>query len=799
MRRVGDSDTMRNFPIPRPMRRILLILCLAALAGCATLARQELDRQYGAPDPARFDTPQAPPPAVSYRRDVQPILDRRCVVCHACYDAQCQLKLTAWEGVARGASKEKVYDGARLDEAQPTRLFVDAQNASQWRAKGFYPVLNERTPSPEANLSASVLYRMLDLKRRHPLPGDAVLPKSFDFSLDRDQQCARLDEFDGFEREYPLWGMPYGLPGLSEREQAVLARWLELGWPYEGPPPLPESVQKQVKEWEAFLNGDSLKERLASRYLYEHLFLAQLYFEADPAPHYFRLVRSATPPGQPVKIVATRRPYDDPGMERVYYRLVPERETIVAKTHMPYALGPKRMARWREWFVAPDYKVEALPSYDVAVAANPFVAFRSLPVKARYGFLLDEAQYTIMNFIKGPVCRGQLALDVIEDQFWVFFVDPVRDPLDLDAEFLAREAGNLRLPSEAGSDARILATWIEYSRLETKFLKAKLQFLQQHFGGAHPVTLDLIWDGDGRNPNAALTVFRHFDSASVVQGLVGEPPKTAWVIGYPLLERIHYLLVAGFDVYGNAGHQLNSRLYMDFLRMEGEFNFLTLLPQAERERLRNYWYRGAKQEVKDYVYGRKAYFDRETGIKYRSSDPQRELYGLLQARLKPVLPSRFGLATVDDPDLRRELEALAALRGQSLAWLPEVAVLRVDQPPRAARYFTLLKNTGHSNVTHVFTEGQEILPREDTLTVVPGFIGAYPNALYALPRDQLPQLAEAVAKLASEADYRALADRYAIRRSRADFWEHSDALQDAHAAWSPLEAGLFDYNRLENR
>jgi hypothetical protein len=109
-----------------------------------------------------------------------------------------------------------------------------------------------------------------------------------------------------------------------------------------------------------------------------------------------------------------------------------------------------------------------------------------------------------------------------------------------------------------------------------------MRFSSKRYGGAQKVDLPLIWDGDGRNPNAALTVFRHFDSASVVKGLVGEPPETAWVIGYPLFERIYYLLVAGYDPYGNIGHQLNSRLYMDFLRMEGESNFLTFLPKATR-------------------------------------------------------------------------------------------------------------------------------------------------------------------------------------------------------------------------
>ena len=35
----------------------------------------------------------AEPLGISYVRQVQPILERRCVVSHACYDAPCQLKL----------------------------------------------------------------------------------------------------------------------------------------------------------------------------------------------------------------------------------------------------------------------------------------------------------------------------------------------------------------------------------------------------------------------------------------------------------------------------------------------------------------------------------------------------------------------------------------------------------------------------------------------------------------------------------------------------------------------------------
>ena len=96
------------------MRTPVAALALLALVGCATLSRDSFDERFGAADPHRYDQPAAPAPGgVSWRADVQPILQRRCVVCHGCYDAPCQLKLSAWQGVARGASGENVYDTER--------------------------------------------------------------------------------------------------------------------------------------------------------------------------------------------------------------------------------------------------------------------------------------------------------------------------------------------------------------------------------------------------------------------------------------------------------------------------------------------------------------------------------------------------------------------------------------------------------------------------------------------------------------------------------------------------------------
>lgn len=774
---------------------------LLFLAGCTALVRHDLDQRFGPADGGRYNAPR--PGAISFQQQVRPILDSRCVVCHSCYDAPCQIKLGSWEGVARGGSKIEVYNGTRLREETPTRLFIDAEKASQWRDKGFHPILNERGDTPAAALQASLLARALDLKAAHPLVPDQPVGGDIDFSLARQQSCPAIEEYDALERRNPGWGMPFGLPALAPAEVALLKKWLQQGAPAEGPQPLTPALQAQVDAWERFLNSADLKTRLMARYLYEHLFLANLYFEGaaegSDGPRYFRLVRSRSAPGEKVEEIATRRPFDDPEVEHFHYRLRPVEETIVAKNHMPYALGPGRMARWRELFLQPAYRVERLPGYAPEVAANPFLAFRDIPVRARYQFLLDEAQFTVMGFIKGPVCRGQTALNVIDDHFWVFFQNP-DSVSESDEAFLLRESRNLSLPAEKGSETPILTPWMRYSAQETRYLQAKSRYYEQRFDSPAKVNLNLIWDGGGRNDNAALTIYRHFDSATVLKGLVGEKPKTAWVLSYPLLERIHYLLVAGYDVFGNIGHQLTTRLYMDFLRMEGESQFLMLLPREARIRVRDHWYRDVNGDTRERVYGSIARFDQESGIAYREREqPERELLQRLQQRLQPVLPRQHLLDTLPDAALQADLQDLARVAGKALAWLPESSLLLVEEAGRPTRIFTLLRNTGHRNVTYVLIEKLAIAPEEHSLDVLPGIATAYPNAFYRVPRASLEAFARDLAALASERDYTRFMDAYGLRRSSPAFWALSDYVNGEYRRQAPVEAGWLDYNRLENR
>lgn len=135
---------------------------------------------------------------VSYWKDVQPILDRRCVVCHACYDAPCQLRLGSFEGVDRGATKQLLYDGRRMTPSAPTRLFIDAQETAGWRAKQFFPVLNERADSAAAAVDNSLLAKMLLMKQKYPSAAAGRLPDTFQFKLQRPLACPTIEEFAMF-------------------------------------------------------------------------------------------------------------------------------------------------------------------------------------------------------------------------------------------------------------------------------------------------------------------------------------------------------------------------------------------------------------------------------------------------------------------------------------------------------------------------------------------------------------------------------------------------------------------------
>ncbi|MGI9264489.1 MAG: fatty acid cis/trans isomerase, partial [Gammaproteobacteria bacterium] len=279
------------------MTRYLIFMYAAVLllAGCA--------RQ--APPPPLVSIPAQP---ISFLDDVKPVLDSRCVVCHSCYNAACQLKMSSFEGLDRGGSQKAVYSSARLSPQAPTRLFVDAHSTDEWRDKDFHSVTTNPGEDPE---DKSIMAYFLDAKRRNPVPEGRYLAEASDLTCAATTQKART-----FLGKHPGRGMPFGFPALPQAGYDTLATWLEQGanGPTEGEQAAlttpSAAAAAQIAKWESFLNLDDPKHAMTARYLYEHFFLAHIRFSEIDSTEFFSLVRSTTPPGQPISVIATVRPYD---------------------------------------------------------------------------------------------------------------------------------------------------------------------------------------------------------------------------------------------------------------------------------------------------------------------------------------------------------------------------------------------------------------------------------------------------------------------------------------------------------
>lgn len=779
----------------KPHLTFSLIVTIFLLTGCQWVKKNQYNKNYGTPQPISREDSHANTDHYLAAREV---LDQRCVVCHACYDAPCQLKLSSLEGIDRGASKRKVYD-KRVFAADPSRLFEDGVNTAQWRKKEFYPVLNERKQTPEANLQLSLIFRLLEQKANHPLAPNHSLPDEIDVTAKRKQSCPKIEEYDSYAKEFPLQGMPFGLPAIQDNEFNTLKKWISSGASAPHPSPLTAVELSQIKHWEDFFNQSSLQSQLVSRYIFEHIYLAHLYFQDEESDTvFYKLVRSYTPSGTPLRIISSRRPFDSPETDTFYYRLRKVESSIVNKTHMPYPLNQNRYDLWQTLFFSEDFNITALPSYETHVSANPFLAFADIPIYARYKFLLEEAQFTIMNYIKGPVCRGQVALDVINDNFWVVFTNPELYKTKLHDPFYKENAELLRFPAHWGAQGSLFS-WPDLAKRSSGFIQARSNYLKKVTPLLNDTLPQLIWDGDQQtNPNASLTIFRHFDSASVLKGFAGTQPKTAWLIGYGLLERIHYLLVAGFDVNGTIQHQLITRLYMEFLRMEGEAAFISLLPKEEQEDTVREWNTDPGESVEDYF---KALMDDGQGfslnIKYNNKESH--LTTLFKAIGNHTNTKDYSIqANILSDAAITSLVKLNTIQGKSASLFPEAAFMKVTTANgEGQQWFTLLRHSSHKNLNHLLSEENTRTPENDRLNILPGLLVAYPNRLIKINETQVNRFVKDISTAKTEESMAKAIKQYAVSRTSLKFWAFSDELHQVSKNNNGINYGIFDYNRLE--
>lgn len=752
---------------------------------------------------------------IDFLSEVKPILDKRCVTCHSCYNSPCQAKLSSYEGIDRGGSKLLVYDALRLNAMKPTRLFIDAQSTSEWRKKSFFSL----TQSFDMNnsLNDSIMMHMLHDKNLHPDVIGSYRPEADKIICPRNSQ-----EMGEYLEDKPNHGMPYGFPPLKESEYMILTQWLAQG--ANGPTPQQQKklitpstkALSEIIKWEKFLNNKDAKHALTARYLYEHLFLAHWHFSTTQK-EFYKLVRSYTPYPQKIQIIPTERPFDDPKAEKFYYRLQKIHATIVHKTHMVVEFNNKKLARIKELFIESKWlETPHKMSYESKQSANPFVTFAQIPPRSRYQFLLDNAEYTVRTFIRGPVCRGQMALNVIHDHFWVMFKDPNYDISVLYPGFLENESDDLSMPIES-SDKKLLETFSDAYREKYKayFEQKQIMYTNLYPQGQG---IESIWKGENKNDAPLLSVYRHFDSASVHKGVLGELPRTMWVIDYPQFERIYYSLVAGYNVFGNISHQTNIRRYMDFLRLEGELNFLYYMPKNKRAKMLHSWY--IDSDMIENLVGNSddkniMMFNKKHQLAYKTNNPKTEFISNVINRhiskecdihfdninyhknknFTSKIPTHFSTLQ----DVKDGLIALTESGTKFMQYLTEDDIntifIKFELPNDKSFVTTLVVNKWHDNVDSMFRESKTLNPTKNTIDFISTSVGSYPNAFVVVQHDNISDFFDLLKNFDGSDIYLKKIDKFFIRRANPKFWETYDWFQEYLNQRYPIQSGLYDLNR----
>jgi hypothetical protein len=737
-----------------------------------------------------------------YRDKIQPIFDNRCIACHSCLNGPCQMNLQNYENFERGAHHKNVYDGTRIDSVNPTRPGIDGKKIADWRNLGFYDVNQTR------DLNENIFYQILGTKtlNQRDIPFKTV-EESFS-CVDNIQQLKII-----FKQINDL-KMPYGLAPLSTQERDTIGAWLANGAPAPEKKEMPAKTIPQVRSWEIFFNQKTEKEQLVSRYLYEHLFLAHVYFPEEPTTFY-RLVRSKEKCKNGIDEINTRRPNDEPGIKKFYYCLKMLDTTIVAKTHLPFEFSPKVQERFKKLFFAEKWEftqeTRDQDDYSHQISENPFIAFFDIPVKARYQFLLDNAHFIVSTFIKGPVCNGSNAVNSIQEQFYVMFIKPNTDNMVISKEFEKKARDLLVLPGVWGSDIKLSDTIALNNKIvEHREGYRKLRADETKKNHPDGYALSDLWDGEGVNPNALLTVFRHNDNAVVLKGFHGDLPKTLFFLDYALLERLVYNLVVNFDVYGNVSHQGLTRIYMDLIRMEAEEMFLSFLPAESRLPLRNSWYKGMLTEAKmKYIFPlidnglpTKVKYIKTTDVKKQFIDQVLQNYMAPAARgpidhlnWKKIETPKTRELTADASILRELASRPAKGTMRFPTFFPENSYLIVTHEKSPTEIFTLIKNREHENISWILAESLRLSPEEDTISILPGFHSFYPNQFFQVNEKQLMDFKNKALKIRTINDYKKFTKKFAVSRVSDKFWGVYDLLNLTYKRELPTEFGYLDLTR----
>jgi hypothetical protein len=367
----------------------------------------------------------------------------------------------------------------------------------------------------------------------------------------------------------------------------------------------------------------------------------------------------------------------------------------------------------------------------------------------------------------------------------------------------------LIMPGIWGSDVKLKDSLSFTSTLIKKreeYRRQKVEWLEKEMPRGY--SYQDLWDGDSHNNNALLTVFRHDDNAVVAKGFKGDLSKTLFVLDYSLFERLVYNLVVNFDVFGNLGHQTLTRIYMDYIRMEAEENFLLFMPPASRLPLRKSWYQGIFTDLKMSYMFPLLIKKHPTAITYK--DPGNAKAEFIQTVLantnktvkgnddlinwKTINPTE-GVMNANDKLISEIAGVKVKGRMRFPNFFPETSYLIVRKKDKSIDVYSVIKNREHANISWILSESLRLAPKEDSLTIEKGFYNFYPNYFFEVNEEDLATFKDKVLKISVLQNYQDFKALYGVSRVSEKFWRLYDELNEKFHKDDPIEAGFLDLTR----
>ncbi len=153
---------------------------------CSPAVPRRRRRRWSFPMPNR---------TIDYRSEVKPLLDKRCVVCHSCYNSPCQLKLDSFEGADRGATKKAIYNGHAAEIHGPHAALHRRPVHRGVAGKSFFSVTESKAPG---GLNDSIMIELLSHKMKNPKSVGEYRSEAEDLTCSEDQA-----ELGGYLEEAP--------------------------------------------------------------------------------------------------------------------------------------------------------------------------------------------------------------------------------------------------------------------------------------------------------------------------------------------------------------------------------------------------------------------------------------------------------------------------------------------------------------------------------------------------------------------------------------------------------------------